>query len=60
MARSKILDAFGCLNIRVDEKKNQNNEAIFSTEDSSIYAMTIPANEELKIARGAFELITVL
>jgi acetate kinase len=56
--RKKILDAFGYLNVKVNEEKNQNNEAVFSTKDSSVYAMTIPANEELAIARETFELIS--
>jgi acetate kinase len=57
LIRKKILDAFGYLNVRVDEKKNQNNGAVFSTEDSSAYTMTIPANEELAIARETYELL---
>jgi acetate kinase len=55
--RKKILDAFGYLNIKVNEEKNQSSALIFSTEDSSFYAMTIPANEELEIARETFELV---
>ena len=56
--RKKILDAFGYLNIKVHEEKNLSNETIFSTEDSSVYTMTIPANEELAIARETFELVS--
>ena len=55
--RKKILDAFRYLNIKVNEEKNQSSAAIFSTEDSSVYAMTIPANEELEIASETFELV---
>ncbi len=55
--RKKILDVFGYQKIKVDEEKNQVNTSIFSTVDSSVCAMTIPANEELEIARETFELI---
>jgi acetate kinase len=58
MLRRKVLDAFGHLNIRVNEEKNRSNASIFSTEDSSIYTMTIPANEEIEIARETFELVS--
>jgi len=56
--RKKILDAFDYLNIKVDEEKNENNLTIFSTKDSSVYTMTIPANEELAISRETFELVS--
>jgi len=36
---------------------NTGSAAIFSTEDSSVYAMTIPANEEFEIAIETFELV---
>lgn len=55
--RKKILDAFRYRNIKVNGEKNQSGAAIFSTEDSSVYAMTIPANEELEIASETFELV---
>lgn len=55
--RKKILDAFGYLNIKIHEEKNLSNAPIFSTGDSSVYAMTIPANEELAVARETFELV---
>ncbi len=56
--REKILGGFDYLKIKVDEERNENNEAIFSTDDSSVYALTIPANEEFEIARETFELIS--
>lgn len=56
--RKKILDVFGYLNVKVHTEKNQNNAPTFSTEDSSVYAMTIPTNEELAIARETFELVS--
>jgi acetate kinase len=55
--RKKILGAFGYRDIKVDEEKNESNSTIFSTKDSSVYTMTIPANEELAIARETYELI---
>jgi len=56
--RGKILDAFGYLNVKIDEEKNLKNSEIFSAEESSVYTMTIPANEELAIARETFELVS--
>jgi len=56
--RKKILDVFGYLNVKVHTEKNQNNAPTFSTEDSSVYAMTIPTNEELAIAYETFELVS--
>jgi len=56
--RKKILDAFGYLDVKVHEEKNLSNEAFFSTKDSSVYAMTIPANEELAIACEAFKIVS--
>jgi acetate kinase len=55
--RKKILDAFGYLNIKVNEEKNRRNASIFSAGDSSVYAMVIPANEELEIACETFRLV---
>ncbi|MBN2019639.1 MAG: acetate kinase [Sedimentisphaerales bacterium] len=55
--RQKILAPFAYLSVRINEEKNQTNAPIFSREDSSVYAMTIPANEELAIAREAFGLV---
>lgn len=56
--RKNILGAFGYLDIKVDEEKNESNSTIFSTKDSSVYTMTIPANEELAIARETYELVS--
>lgn len=55
LIREKILESFP--QIKIDKKKNQNNSAIFSAKDSPSYAMAIPANEELEIARETCELI---
>jgi acetate kinase len=56
--RKMILDAFGYLNIKIDEEKNESNAAIFSSDDSLVYTMTISANEELAIARETFGIVT--
>ena len=56
--REKILDGLGYLNIKVDSVKNEHNEAVFSTENSSVYALVIPANEELEIARETSRIFT--
>jgi acetate kinase len=55
--REKILSPFGCLDLKIDKGKNRGNAPIFSTGDSSVYAMTIAANEELAIARETFGLV---
>jgi len=54
--RKKILDSFGYLNIKIDENKNRSNSPLFSHRDSCVYALTIPANEELAITRETFEI----
>jgi acetate kinase len=55
--RKKIIGAFGYLKVKVDEDKNLRNETIFSAEDSSVYAMVIPADEGIEIACKTFELV---
>jgi acetate kinase len=51
--RKEILDS--CAKIFIDPEKNQKNEPIFTTKNSFICAMTIPANEELQIARETYQ-----
>jgi acetate kinase len=55
--RAEVLRPFRFLGLRTDEAKNEQNQAIFSTKDSRIHAMTIPTNEELVIARDTRELV---
>ena len=55
--RAQVLRPFGYLGLRVDDAKNKQNQAIFSTKDSRIRALRIPTNEELVIARDTRELV---
>jgi acetate kinase len=56
--RQRSLMAFGYLGMRVDDAKNSENQAIFSADDSRVYAMTIPTNEELVIAEETHRIVT--
>lgn len=56
--RERILENFDYLGVKIDKEKNKANELIFSTEDSKVYAMMIPTNEEFVIARDTYEIIT--
>ena len=55
--RRRILECFGYLGLKIDEARNEENQAIFSTDDSDIYAMTIPTNEELVIAQQTYQIL---
>ena len=56
--RKHILKNFEYLGLKIDETRNKRNEAIFSAEDSGVYAMAIPTNEELAIARDTYKIVT--
>ena len=56
--REQILQPFEYLGLRIDPLLNARNASIFSANDSAVYAVTIPANEELVIARETHRLIT--
>jgi acetate kinase len=56
--RQEVLSKFGYMGVKIDYAKNKLNEAIFSTPDSKVYAMTIKTNEELVIAKETHEIIT--
>ena len=55
--RADILAQFEFAGIKVDAKKNEAKETIFSTDDSKIKALLIPTDEELMIAMDTYELI---
>ena len=42
---------------RIDEMKNREGQIVFSRADSTVYAMRVPTNEELVIARNTWNLI---
>ncbi len=56
--REKVLKPFVYLGLTVDGRRNEEGRTIFSRPDSSVYAMTIPTDEELVIARDTCEIIT--
>ena len=56
--RAGILENFGYLGLEIDEVKNKENAAVFSTPNSKVYAMTIRTNEELVIARETYRILT--
>ncbi len=56
-ARKKIIDNFKFLGVKLDSKKNKNNDLIISNRESKIIVMAIPANEEIKIAEEVKKLI---
>jgi acetate kinase len=45
--REKVLSYFEHLGLKLDKGKNQNNEQIVTTDDTTIKVMVIPTNEEL-------------
>jgi acetate kinase len=52
--RAEILKPFETMGLKVDELKNENlkkSEGVFSTDDSTIKAVAVVANEEIVIAR---------
>lgn len=56
--RKEILRPFGYLGLEVDDVANQQGRTILSTRGSKVYAMMVPTDEELVIARDTYELIT--
>jgi acetate kinase len=57
--RQQILQPFEYLGLRIDAQLNARNAPVFSTSDSAVYAVTVPANEELAIARETYKLVTL-
>jgi acetate kinase len=57
MIRQRILTNFQYLGLKIDEARNEENQAVFSTTNSKVYAMTIPTNEELAIAHQTYSIV---
>lgn len=57
MIRKQILENFGFIGLKVDDKRNDANETIISTDDSKVAALKIHTNEELVIALDTYNLI---
>jgi acetate kinase len=55
--RELIMKNFSYLGASVDNQANETNKILFSTADSALFLLTIPANEELVIARQTHQLI---
>ena len=57
--RKAIVDKLAPLGIKIDEEKNnvRGEEALISTEDSSVKVYVIPTDEEVMIARDTYKFI---
>lgn len=55
--RSRIMENFSYLGAHIRAVKNEKNAPIFSDEQSLLYLMTIPANEEKVIAEQTYQLL---
>lgn len=55
--RAQIVEKLACLGIKLDEKANQVRgvEALITTSDSSVPCYIIPTDEEVMIARDAYQ-----
>jgi acetate kinase len=56
--RSRVLKNFGYMGITCDEEANEANGPVISTADSRVKALVIHTDEELVIAKDAFEIIS--
>ena len=56
--RQRICNYLECFGIRLDKKKNEirGEEALISAEDSKVRIYIVPTNEEIIIAKDAYEL----
>lgn len=57
LVREKVLKNFRFLGLKIDDKKNRNNETLITTEDSKIKVLVIPTDEELMIAKECLKLV---
>ncbi len=55
-----ILSQFEYLGLKIDKDKSTKNANIFSADDSKVFAMMIPTNEELVIARETYDIVKTL
>ena len=56
--RQRVAANLGYLGARIDPEKNDNGATVFSSDDSSVTLMTIPANEEMVIAQQTYGMLT--
>ena len=59
-ARKYVLTDCDWLGIKLDDKRNEANETVISTDDSKVKALVVPTNEELAIARDTLEIVSKL
>ncbi len=57
MLRKRILENFTFLGLKVDDARNDANETIITTDDSTVTGLKIHTNEELVIALDTYNLI---
>ena len=57
--RERICKGLSCLNIYLDEEKNNKNEWKISSEKSYVKVLVIPTNEELMMAKMSSEIYNV-
>jgi acetate kinase len=55
--RQRVAANLGYLGAHIDPEKNDNSEPVFSSDNSSVKLMTIPANEERVIAQQTYRLL---
>ncbi len=55
--RERIVRNFGYLGVRIDQTRNENKGTVFSSDDSDVRLMNIPANEELVIAQQTYGML---
>ena len=55
--RSRICEGLEFMGIRIDQKANDNNEQIISSETERVRVMVIPTDEELIIANSVMEVM---
>jgi acetate kinase len=56
--RALIMKNFSYLGAHIETEKNGKNDPLFSTGDSLLFLMTIPANEEKVIAEQTYQLLS--
>ncbi len=59
-ARKYVLTDCDWLGIKLDDKRNEANENVISTDDSKVKVLVVPTNEELAIARDTLEIVSKL
>jgi acetate kinase len=56
--RERVAANLEYLGAEIDRDKNAINETVFSSDESRVTLMRIPANEEMVIAKQTFEILT--